>query len=73
MHKLSGNRLDKFNKSCRVFTRNLTKLGLHFSEFSMIFYAFYKILQNSNTIQDSNFLAGPLELFRIHTNALTLH
>jgi hypothetical protein len=33
-----------------VFTTNPTKVSLHFSEFSMIFYAIYKILQNSNTI-----------------------
>jgi hypothetical protein len=30
-------------------------LGLHFSEFSTIFYAFYKILQNTTTIEDTTF------------------
>jgi membrane protein insertase Oxa1/YidC/SpoIIIJ len=32
------------------FKTNPTKLCLHFSKFSTIFYAIYKILQNSNTI-----------------------
>jgi hypothetical protein len=31
---------------------NPTKLVLHFSEFSTIFYTFYKFLQKYNTIED---------------------
>jgi hypothetical protein len=34
------------------FTKNPTKLSLHFSEFSTIFYAFYKFQQFANTIGD---------------------
>jgi hypothetical protein len=33
-------------------TMNPTKLVLHFSELSTIFYTFYKFLQNCNTIED---------------------
>jgi hypothetical protein len=40
----------RITKVVVFFTSNPTKLGLHFSEFSTIFYAIYKILQNSNTI-----------------------
>jgi hypothetical protein len=32
---------------------NPTKLSLHFSEFSTIFYAFYKFQQNGYTIEDA--------------------
>jgi hypothetical protein len=39
----------------------------------MIFYGFYKNQQTDFTVEDSNFSARPLELFSIHTNALTLH
>jgi hypothetical protein len=35
-----------FTKVVVIFIRNPTKLGLHFSEFSKIFYAFYKVQQN---------------------------
>jgi hypothetical protein len=40
----------KITKVVVFFTMNPTKLSLQFSEFSTIFYAIYKILQNSNTI-----------------------
>jgi hypothetical protein len=33
------------------FTENPTKLSLHFSEFSTIFYAFYKFQQIGYTIE----------------------
>jgi hypothetical protein len=33
-------------------TTNSTKLSLHFSEFSTIFYAFYKFQQLEDTIED---------------------
>jgi hypothetical protein len=55
------------------FTRNPTKLGLHFSDFSMIFYAFYKILQNSIIIQDSNFQLSPWKFSKTHTYAHAWH
>jgi hypothetical protein len=35
------------------FTTNPTKLSLHVSEFSTIFYAFYKFQQFTTTIEDS--------------------
>jgi hypothetical protein len=38
-----------------VFTTNPTKLGLHFSDFSMIFYGIYKIQQITNTIEVTAF------------------
>jgi hypothetical protein len=48
MQKLSGNTMDMLYKSCRVFTRNLTKMELYFYDFSMIFNRFYKNQQNWN-------------------------
>jgi hypothetical protein len=45
MQNLSGNSLDKLNKVVMLFTRSLTKLSLHFSDFSVILYAIYKIRQ----------------------------
>jgi hypothetical protein len=42
-------------------TKNPTKLSLQFSEFSTIFYAFYKFLQTANTIEVS-FCAEALEV-----------
>jgi hypothetical protein len=41
------------------FTKNPTKLSLHFSEFSTIFYAFYKFQQFANTIGDTVLRWGP--------------
>jgi hypothetical protein len=41
------------------YTTNPTKLVLHFSEFSMIFYAFYKFQQNGCTIEDVTLRRGP--------------
>jgi hypothetical protein len=41
------------------FTRNPTKLGSHFSDFSSIFYAFYKIQQNGNTIEVTSYKQVP--------------
>jgi hypothetical protein len=40
---------------------NPTKLGLHFSVFFMIFYAFYKFQPNCFTIEDATFHRGPWE------------
>jgi hypothetical protein len=36
-----------------LVTKNPTKLSLHLSEFSAIFYAFYKFQQFGNTIGDT--------------------
>jgi hypothetical protein len=47
MQNLSGNNLDKFNKSCSVFHWESNKIGLHFSDFSTIFYGIYKNQQNT--------------------------
>jgi hypothetical protein len=46
MQKLSG-------KTMVVFTTNPTKLGLHFSDFSTIFYEFSKFQPNCFTIEVS--------------------
>jgi hypothetical protein len=40
-------------------TANPTKLVLYFSEFSTIFYAFYKFQQNGYTIEDVTLRRGP--------------
>jgi hypothetical protein len=42
-----------------LFTTNPTNLSLHFSEFSTIFYAFYKFLQMEYTIEDVTLRRGP--------------
>jgi hypothetical protein len=51
MQKLAGTNSGKTTKVVGFFTMNPKKLGFHFSDFSTIFYGFYKILQNSNTIE----------------------
>jgi hypothetical protein len=40
-------------KDVVIFTTNPKKLSLHFSEFSTIFYEFYKFQQFANTIGDT--------------------
>jgi hypothetical protein len=42
-----------------LLTRNLTKLGLHFSVFSTIFYAFSMLQQNWNYYLRSTLYQGP--------------
>jgi hypothetical protein len=59
MQTLSGKSIDKFYKSCRVFHYESEKLSLHFSDFSMIFYAFSKFQHFGNTIEDSVFTGVP--------------
>jgi hypothetical protein len=73
MEKLLGESLDKFNKSCRVFPRNPTKLVLHFSDFSVIFYGFYKIQKRPITIGDQVLLTGTSNYPKLHNHALTSH
>jgi hypothetical protein len=73
MQQLSRNSLDKFNKSCITFHQKSNKISF---AFFWIFYDFLRILQDSAKQQNYSrfkFSAKPLELFRIHTNALTLH
>jgi hypothetical protein len=54
------------------FTRRPTKLGLHFSDFSMIFYGFYKNQENCFTIEVFCFQPGPWKFPCPHTYALGL-
>jgi hypothetical protein len=46
-------------KGVVLFTMNPTKLSLHFSEFSTIFYTFYKFQQNGYTIEDALLRLSP--------------
>jgi hypothetical protein len=63
----------RITKVVAFFTTNPKKLGLHFSEFSTIFYAIYKILQNSNTIGDSHLHRGPWKVLDSYEYVLALH
>jgi hypothetical protein len=47
MQKLSGNNLDKFNKSCITFHQESNKIGFAFFWF---FYNFLRILQDSANV-----------------------
>jgi hypothetical protein len=51
---------------------NPTKLSLHFSEFSTMFYAIYKILQNGNNIGDPLLHRGPWKGSGSYKYTLTL-
>jgi hypothetical protein len=55
-----------------LFTRSLAKLGLHFFDLFVIFYALYKILQNSHTIEDTDFQTGPWKFIKIHNHTPAL-
>jgi hypothetical protein len=59
MLKLSGNSSGKNNKSYRIFHTNPTKLGLHFSDLSTIFYEFSNMQQFTTTIGDGVLHRGP--------------
>jgi hypothetical protein len=61
-----------FTKVVLFFTSNPTKLGLHFSDFSMMFYEFYKIQQNGNTIEETDLRGGPWKFPCSQTYALGL-
>jgi hypothetical protein len=50
MQKLSGKTMDMLPEVVGFFTGIPTKLSLHFFDFPMILYAFYKIQQKGNTI-----------------------
>jgi hypothetical protein len=47
-----------------LFTRSPTKLGLHLSDFSMIFYTFSKNQQTGNTIWETALNGSPWKVFR---------
>jgi hypothetical protein len=64
MQKLSGNSLDKFNKSCRALHEKCNKIEFAFFRF---FYDFLGILQDSakpQVLLEIHFTARPLELFK---------
>jgi hypothetical protein len=52
---------------------NPTKLGLHFSDFSTVFYEFSKIQPNCFTIEVSTLHRGPWIFLQIHNHALRSH
>jgi hypothetical protein len=53
MLKISRIRLCEYNKSCSIFHHESNKVEFaFFSEFSTIFYAFYKFQQMGYTIED---------------------
>jgi hypothetical protein len=54
------------------FTTNPTKLVLQFSEFSTIFYTFYKFLQICNTIEDALLHRDPQKNLNRYNQALGL-
>jgi hypothetical protein len=59
MLKLSGTSSGKNNKSCRIIHHESKKIGFHFSDFSMIFYAIYKKRPNHFTIGVNLLQGGP--------------
>jgi hypothetical protein len=52
-----------------LFTRSLTKLSLHFLDFSRIFYAFSKFQKIDFTIGDSLSQRGPWNFSKPHKHA----
>jgi hypothetical protein len=63
MQKLTGFSSGKNNKSCGIFTTNPTKFVLHFSDFSTMFYEFYKYRENHFTIGVTTLQEGPRKDF----------
>jgi hypothetical protein len=59
MPKILGNSSGKNNKVVGFFTTNPTKLSLHFSESSTIFYVFYKIRPKVKHYLRIKFHRGP--------------
>jgi hypothetical protein len=55
----------RITKVVGFFSMNPTILVLQFSEFSMIFYTFYKILQSCNTIEDGILHRNPCKESRL--------
>jgi hypothetical protein len=64
--------MDMFYKSCNVFHQESNKIGFHFSNFSTIWYKFYKNQQICFTIGDSSFQPVTWKVSKIHTYALSL-
>jgi hypothetical protein len=74
MHKLSGNSLDKFNKSCSVFHQESNKI--EFAFFRFLYDFFRDFLSSSNlphTIQELALHQSPWNISNPHRNALALH
>jgi hypothetical protein len=46
-------------KSCRIFTTNLTKFSLHFSDFYIIFNEFYKIQHLHQDLEETDLRTDP--------------
>jgi hypothetical protein len=73
MQKLSLKSMVMLCKSCRVIHQEPTKLSLHFSDFSRIFYEFYKIHPNTQYYSRLNFQEGPDKNFNLHRSTPGLH
>jgi hypothetical protein len=65
--------MDMLYRSCSVFHQESNKLSLHFSDFLMIFYAFYKIQQFGNTMEDVVLRGDPWKFLQFHNHALALY
>jgi hypothetical protein len=72
MQKLSGTSYGKNNNSCMSFHSETKKIEFDFSDFSTIFYAFYKNQLNGFTICDSLLQRGPWKVLDSYKYALTL-
>jgi hypothetical protein len=59
MLKISRIRPCENNKSCSILHNKSNKIGFEISEFSTIFYIFYKFLQIGNTIEVEVLHGGP--------------
>jgi hypothetical protein len=58
-HNYQETALASITKVVVLFTKNPTKLGLHFSEFSTIFYGFYKIQHLHLDLEETVLRTGP--------------
>jgi hypothetical protein len=72
MLKISGNRLGEYNKSCRIFTKNPTKLSLHFLNF-LQFYMDFRKFSNSQLLLKIHFCTGVLRKIQNLTNTPLVH
>jgi hypothetical protein len=64
---------ERITKVVVIFTRNPTKLGSHFFEFSTIFYGFSKDQQNSYTIEVTALLPSPWKELKSYKKVVALH
>jgi hypothetical protein len=60
-------------KSCSVSHRSPAKWSLHFSDFSTIFYGFYKNQQHCKHYFRNILQGGPCKFLKPYRNALALH